>query len=218
MSRYNNLLFDLDGTLTDPLEGITKSAQYALRHFGIFVEDNTTLTPFIGPPLVDSFMEFYNFSPEQAKEACVIYRNYFRETGIFQNIPFPGIHEFLQSLKDAGKTLFVASSKPEEFVQRILVHFDMDKYFHFMGGSDIDGGVRHNKAAVIRYVLDENNITDISSAVMIGDRMHDVQGARECDLDCIAVLYGYGSLDELQAAQPVALAHNLDELKKLLLA
>lgn len=217
MASYQTILFDLDGTLTDPLEGITKGAQYALKHYGIIVEDNTTLAPFIGPPLVDSFMEFYGFPREKALEACKYYREYFRDTGIFQNVPYSGIHSFLASLQKAGKRLFVASSKPEEFVRRILIHFELDSYFEFMGGSEMDG-VRGKKAEVIQYVLETNRITDLSHVIMVGDRRHDVEGARECGLDCIGVLYGYGGREELTQAGAIALAADLDELQTLLLA
>ena len=132
------ILFDLDGTLTDPAEGITKSVQYALKHFGIEEDDLEKLQPFIGPPLMESFMDFYGFSEEQAREAVTYYREYFRPQGIFENEVYKGIPELLEKLTDAGKTLILATSKPVVFAEQILEHFDLRQYFEFIGGSDIE--------------------------------------------------------------------------------
>lgn len=193
------LLFDLDGTLTDPMVGITKSVQYALRYYGIEEPDLKALCPFIGPPLRDSFIKFYGFSKEQASEAIVKYREYFAETGLFENMEYPGIRDLLAQLKAMGKSLYVATSKPELFAKQILEYFRLSEYFDFIGGADM-GEIRVKKGDVIRYVLEENKITEINRAVMIGDREHDIWGARENGLDSIGVLYGYGSFDELSAA------------------
>jgi phosphoglycolate phosphatase len=209
------LLFDLDGTLTDPKEGITKSVQYALKAYGILVEDLDKLCCFIGPPLKDSFMEYYGFNEKDAQEAVEVFRVYFKKQGIFENLPYVGVEEVLKSFLAAGKKLYVASSKPEVFVKKILKHFKLDSYFTFMGGADL-GEIRVKKADVIRYVLDENNITDLSQVVMIGDRKHDVLGAREIGIDCIGVLYGYGSREELTDARADALAESIYDLQKFL--
>lgn len=215
MSQFSTVLFDLDGTLTDPLEGITKAVQYALRHYGIQVEDNTTLSCFIGPPLVESFQEFYGFSPEKAAEATLVYREYFEETGIYQNKLLPGVRETLEHLRDRGLTLMVASSKPEVFVRRILDMFELSGYFAFAGGSDLEGK-RLTKADVIEYVLAENGITDRSGVVMVGDRKHDVEGAAACGLPCIGLLLGYGSRSELEGAGAMAVAEDFDQMEKLI--
>lgn len=206
------LLFDLDGTLTDPKEGITKSVQYALLTFGIEVEDLDDLCCFIGPPLKDSFMEFYGFSQEDAQKALVSYREYFSKKGLYENKAYMGAQEVLQSLQNAGKKLYVASSKPEVFVRKILKHFGLDSYFTFMGGADM-GEIRVKKADVIRYVLKENNITDLKKTVMIGDRKHDILGAKEIGIECIGVLYGYGNREELTDAGADHLAESIYDLQ-----
>lgn len=188
------ILFDLDGTLTDPMMGITKSVRYALNYYGIEVNDLNDLLPFIGPPLRDSFKEFYGFDEDKANEAVIKYREYFSTEGIFDNKVYDGIPECLQALKDAGKVLLVATSKPEKFAKQIIEHFNLDKYFDFVGGSEFNG--REKKGDVIKYVLKENQI-NASDAIMIGDRKHDIIGAHENNLPCVGVLYGYGSLEEL---------------------
>ena len=205
MKQYNTVLFDLDGTLTDPGVGITKSVEYALNHYGITVQDRAELYPFIGPPLIDSFMKFYGFSKEQAVEAVDVYREYFRVKGLFENEVYQGVDQMLDELKKAGKTLLVASSKPEEFVLTILKHFDLLPYFDFVGGAAMDE-TRSKKEEVVEYVLQQAKITDTATAVMVGDRKFDVQGAHAFGLDAIAVTYGYGSLEELTDAQPEYLA------------
>ncbi len=208
------LLFDLDGTLTDSKEGITKSVQYALKAFGIEEEDLDRLCCFIGPPLKDSFMRYYGFSEEDAKKAVIVYREYFSARGLYENRVYEGAEKVLQSLLDSGKKLYVASSKPEYFVRKILKHFHMDSYFRFMGGSDMEE-VRGQKADVIRYVLEECGITDRDKAVMIGDREHDILGAKEVGIDSVGVLYGFGSRQELEEAGAGAIAETIFDLPAL---
>lgn len=208
-------LFDLDGTLTDPKEGITKSVQYALRHFGIETENLDELCCFIGPPLKDSFMEYYGFSEEQAGKAIDVYREYFSGKGLYENKAYEGVAEVLQSFLNVGKKLYVASSKPEVFVRMILKHFELDSYFTFMGGADM-GETRVKKADVIRYVLEECGIRDLDKTVMIGDRKHDVLGAKEIGIASVGVLYGYGSEQELKAAGADVLAETIFDLQNLL--
>ena len=208
------LLFDLDGTLTDSKEGITKSVQYALKAFGIEEEDLDRLCCFIGPPLKDSFMRYYGFSEEEAKKAVTVYREYFSARGLYENKVYEGAEKVLQSLLDSGKKLYVASSKPEYFVRKILTHFHMDSYFRFMGGSDMEE-VRGQKADVIRYVLEECGITDRDKAVMIGDREHDILGAKEVGIDSVGVLYGFGSRQELEEAGAGAIAETIFDLPAL---
>ena len=208
-------LFDLDGTLTDPKEGITKSVQYALRHFDIEVENLDELCCFIGPPLKDSFMEYYGFDEEQARKAIDIYREYFSGKGLYENKAYEGVAEVLQSFLTAGKKLYVASSKPEVFVRKILRHFELDSYFLFMGGADMDE-TRVKKADVIRYVLEECGIRDLDKTVMIGDRKHDVLGAKETGIASVGVLYGYGSRQELKEAGADVLAETIFDLQNLL--
>ena len=197
--KYEVVLFDLDGTLTDPGAGITNSVAYALKKYGILTEDRTKLYKFIGPPLHESFEVFYGFSEEQAKEAVDYYREYYSDRGIFENVVYEGIKELLVQLKEAGKTLLVATSKPEMFARMILEHFGLTKYFDYIAGANMDGS-RTRKDEVILYALMEGDVTDLSKAVMIGDREHDILGAKKVGVDSAGVLYGYGSLEELRAA------------------
>lgn len=212
---YQNILFDLDGTLTDPGVGITNSAMYALEKWNIKVAERSELYKFIGPPLRDSFMKFYDFSEEQAKEAIVYYREYFKDKGIFENEVYPGIVELLQQLKASGKKIVLATSKPEEFAIRILKHFDLFDYFDFVGGAYMDG-VRNKKGEVIQYALESAGITDLSATVMIGDREYDIIGAKENGLDSIGVLFGYGSREELEEAGATYIAETVGDILKFL--
>ena len=201
---YQYLLFDLDGTLTDPGLGITNSVMYALRKFGIDVPERSQLYPFIGPPLKDSFRSYYGFSDEQCELAVMYYREYFKKKGMFENEVYDGIHDLLTRLKASGRSLIVATSKPEVFAVDILRHFDLYKYFDFVAGATLND-VRNKKADIIRYALESCGIAK-SPAVMIGDRKHDMIGAKENGLDSIGVLYGYGTYDELKNAGATMLA------------
>lgn len=213
---YQNILFDLDGTLTDPKVGITSAVAYALRAYGIETENLDTLCKFIGPPLKDSFMEYYGFGEAQAVEAIEKYREYFSVTGIFENVVYTGIEEMLACLVQQGKRLLVATSKPEVYAKQILEHFGLAGYFAFVGGSELSGE-RVRKGDVIAYVLEKNQIADKSRTVMVGDRSHDVCGAKEQGLPCIGVLYGYGDRPELEAAGADAIVASVGALRDLLL-
>lgn len=207
--RYNHILFDLDGTLTDPGVGITKSVQYALRKFGI-EEECDALKSFIGPPLQVSFREQYGFTEEQATEAIAYYREYFSEHGIFENEMYPDMQESLKSLLEAGCTLHVATSKPTVFAERILRHFDIMSCFKSVAGSFLDG-IRSDKSEIIAHVLHEQGIA-ASDAIMIGDRKHDLIGASNNGIASIGVTYGYGSVAELSACEPTAIVNSVREL------
>lgn len=215
MDRKQFILFDLDGTLTDPMVGITKSVQYALRHYGIEETDLKKLCPFIGPPLQDSFMEYYGFSEEKAAEAIGVYREYFSKTGLYENMEYSGIRDMLAGLKAAGKNLYVATSKPELFAKQILEYFRLTEYFDFIGGADM-GETRVKKGDVIRYVLKENQITDLDQVMMVGDRKHDIIGAKENGLESTGVLYGYGSREELETAKADWIVDTVEALGRLL--
>lgn len=205
MTDYTHILFDLDGTLTDSGPGIMNSVMYALERFGVTVDDRATLRKFIGPPLIDSFREFCGFSDDEAQRALVLYRAYFSEKGLFENAVYPGIPALLQRLRDAGRTLLVATGKPEEFSLRILEHFGLLQYFDFVSGASMDES-RNQKWQVIERALAHCGATERSQCLMVGDRKHDVQGARRCGLPCLGVLYGYGSAEELVSAGADALA------------
>lgn len=213
---YEYILFDLDGTLTDPKEGITKSVAYALESFGIHVEDLDSLCKFIGPPLKESFMVYYGLDDAQGEQAVEKYRERFAVTGLFENKVYPGIREMLELLKEQGKTLLVATSKPSIYARQILEHFDLMKYFIFLSGSELDG-TRVDKAEVITYALQENKIQDLSKVIMIGDREHDIIGANKNGIDSIGVLYGYGCREEFEKNHASYVAKQVEELKEILL-
>lgn len=214
---YQYLFFDLDGTLTNPKEGITKCVQYALHHFGIEEPNLDKLEPFIGPPLVDSFMDFYGMTEAQAREATAKYRERFRDIGIFENEVFPGISQMLESLKKQGKKLVVASSKPEEFVLRILEKFQLREYFCEVVGATMDEK-RTAKADVIREAFSRLAITEEEKAqvLMIGDRKHDVEGAISCGIECLGVYIGFAEEGELEQAGASYIAHSVEEMEAFL--
>ena len=216
MTSYDYILFDLDGTLTDPVIGVTNAVMHALRHFGITVTDRRELHPFIGPPLADSFQKYYHLSPSQAMEAIEKYREYYAPTGIFEAEVYPGIPELLQRLRDAGLPLLVTTNKPEPFALRVLEHFDLARWFDCISGASLDESTQ--KWEVIRNALTRCGVTDPARAVMVGDREHDVLGAKRCGVrDCIGVLYGYGSREELTAAGVCALAASPAEIGDIIL-
>jgi phosphoglycolate phosphatase len=210
------ILFDLDGTLTDPKIGITNSVSYALEKFGIIVDDLDSLTKFIGPPLVKSFQEFYDFSLEKANLAMEKYREYFADKGLYENAVYDGIENMLTALKSNNKKLILATSKPTYFATKILEHFNLLEYFDFVAGSELDG-TRVDKADVISYALEQCHIVEFSNVIMVGDRKYDVLGANKIGLDSIGVLYGYGSNDELQTAGATYIVSDIEELEQLLL-
>ena len=217
MLPYTHLFFDLDGTLTDPGLGITNAVMYALRQFGIEVADRRTLYPFIGPPLIESFPEFYGFDEEQTRAAVRHYRVYYGETGLFENEVYPAFPALLDRLRDAGYRLAIATSKPEHFARRIAEHFGFADRFDCVAGAAMNE-TRLKKAEVIRYALDTLGLDDPAKVLMIGDRRHDVLGAKECGLDCVGVLYGYGDRAELEAAGARYVVETAEELERLLLS
>ncbi len=213
MKNYDYILFDLDGTMTDPGVGITNSVAYALEKMGVTVEDKTPLYKFIGPPLMESFSQFYGFTPEQTEQAILYYREYYTDKGMFENVVYEGMEDLLKTLHATGKKLVVATCKLEEFAMQVLEHFDMAKYFHFIAGSSKDN-TRIQKDEVIAYALETCGINK-ASAVMIGDREHDILGAKKTGLDVIGVLYGYGSKDELANAGATVFAETVGDIQKL---
>ena len=217
---FQYVLFDLDGTLTDPREGITKSVQFALAQQGISEPDLKKLEPFIGPPLKDSFMEFYGMTEEQAAQGVADYRKRFAPIGKFENEVYPGIPEMLGNLKRAGIRLAVASSKPETFVWDILKYFKLDGYFDVVTGSELDG-TRSRKEEVVeealhRLELDGQPVSRENCA-MVGDRRFDIEGGRQFRLTTVGVTYGYAAKGELEAAGADYIVKNPVQLTKLLL-
>lgn len=214
--RWRYLLFDLDGTLTDPMLGITRSVQYALRRFGIEIDDLRTLCRFIGPPLKESFRDFYGMDDEQATRAVALTREYFAPRGIFENRLYEGIPELLTELQAAGCMLAMATSKPEPFARQIAEHFRLADRFTLIGGATMDG-TRTAKRDVVRYVLGALDVEDPTAAVMIGDRRYDIEGAAAEGIASIGVLWGYGSREELAAAGAGQIVGTIPELRALLL-
>ena len=212
---YDIILFDLDGTLTDPALGITNAVAYGLKEiWGIEVEDKKTLNKFIGPPLLEAFSQEYGFSTEDSQKTLDKYREYYRSRGLFENIMYDGVPEMLAQLRARGKKLFVATSKPEEFSIKILKHFGIYDYFDFVAGASFDTS-RAKKADVIKYALDQNGIADVSRLIMVGDREHDVLGAKAHGIETIGVLYGYGDREELTSAGAKYIAETAADILKL---
>lgn len=220
MFRY--CLFDLDGTLTDPREGITKSVQHALQSFGVEEPDLAKLEPFIGPPLKDSFMEFYGFTEEQAVKAIEVYRERFAPIGVLENQILPGVSQMLEKLQKAGIQLAVASSKPTIFVKQILQHFLIEQYFEVIVGSELDGQ-RGTKEEVVKEALRQFGILTMQvdkrhdCCAMIGDRKFDIQGAKAYGITGVGVKFGFAQLGELEAEGADYIANTLEELQEYLL-
>ena len=215
-NNFKYILFDLDGTITDSGEGITKSVQYALKSFDILVNNLEELNKFIGPPLKESFKEYYKFDEEKANLALVRYREYYADKGIYENSLYDGIIELLEKLKKNGKTIILATSKPEVYAKQILEYFKIDKYFTFVAGSDFEE-TRVKKGDVIKYALEGAKISDLSKVIMVGDREHDIIGAKDNNIKSIGVLYGYGNVIELTQARADYIANNTNELLNILL-
>lgn len=226
---FQYILFDLDGTLTDPKPGITGCVQYALHEMGIEEPDLDRLEVFIGPPLVDSFMEFYGMEKQAAERAVEKYRERFAVTGIYENELYPGMKEMLAALKEAGCHLAVASSKPEPFVKRILEHFGIAEYFDVAVGSGLDGSLAQKEDVVREALRQLGEKADAAgsalpqddgigqAAVMVGDRKFDVIGARALGLRCVGVSFGYAQPGELEEAGAWRIAENVEKLGRILL-
>ena len=215
---FQYVLFDLDGTLTDPKTGITSCLQYALADAGIEEPDLDKLEPFIGPPLTDSFREFYGFDDEQIKRAIDKYHERFDEKGIFENEIIEGIPELLKALKDAGRRVSIASSKPRPLVIRILEHFEIAQYFDTVVGSEFDGRFA-TKEAVVEEALKQlvPSVYEKEDVAMVGDRKFDIQGARAHGLTGIGVSFGYAGEHELEDAGADYIVDTVEELQRLLL-
>lgn len=214
--NYDYIFFDLDGTLSDSAPGIVNSVVYALTEMGTEITDRQQLKKFVGPPLPESFSQYFGYTPEQITQAVTHFRAYFQERGILENTMYTGADLMLQALSDAGKILIVATSKPEPFARVILNRYGIDRYFRYIAGCRIDE-TRTGKDEVIAYALNECGISDPSRVVMVGDRSHDVIGARKNGIDCIGVLFGYGDRQELESAGALGTVESFDELLALLI-
>ena len=213
---YQYILFDLDGTLTDPREGITKSVQYALQKMGIDEPDLSSLEHFIGPPLYDEFRRRYSFDDAQAKAAVGFYRERFGDVGWQENILFAGVPDLLQAIRAAGKKIAIASSKPTVFVKKILRLFEIDVFFDVVSGATLDGSIG-TKAEVLEQALDLLHVPDRNQAVLVGDRLYDVEGAHALGVQCIGVTFGFGGWKELHDAGADQIVFTMAELQAVLL-
>ena len=209
-----NFFFDLDGTINDSSEGIIKAVKYALKKFDIEVNDQKLLKRYIGPPLMDCFMEINHLNSEQSQMALQYYREYYNVTGKYENRVYDGIVDLLESLYGLGVNLYVATSKPEDVMNDIVNHFDLRKYFKGVYGASLDSK-RNKKTAVIKYALKCGNI-DSKTSIMIGDHKHDILGAKDNGLKSIAVTYGYGDIVDIINAKPDYKVDSVKELKQLL--
>ena len=214
MKKYNTILFDLDGTIIKSDPGVLNSITHAMEKLSLPMPDVPGRL-FIGPPLSFSFDTYCHVPAERIDDALKFYREYYSSTGIFECSVYDGVKELLQKLRDARKTLLVASSKPEAYVKRILESFDILKYFSFVGGADFEG-LRSEKEEVLTYTLESAGITDTSDCLMVGDRKYDIVGAKFFGMDSAGVLYGYGTAEELKESGATYIFDAPDGLLELL--
>ena len=198
---YTHMIFDLDGTLTDPKVGIIEAIKFALEKMGEPIPEMALLEDFIGPPLFDSFIEKCGLSPSQAMKAVDYFRQYYSKRGLYENHPYPGIEETLRALQDRKVQLYVATSKPEVYARKILTYFKLSHYFSCIAGATLDGTLT-KKEEVLDYLRAKCAFTEKDRVLMVGDRKFDIEGARHAGFDSAAVLYGYGSREELEACEP----------------
>lgn len=213
--KYKYIFFDLDGTLTDPKEGIINCVKYALEYYGINETDERKLMNFIGPPLVWSFANFYGFDAEKAKEATEKYRERFATIGLFENRVYDGIEAVLQRLTDSGHILVLATSKPKVFADRIMAKYRLRPYFKAVCGAELDG-TRDNKNEVIEYAIAKVGASR-DNIIMVGDRKHDIIGAKMCNIASCGVKFGYAEDGELEEAGADFIADNIDEMLEILM-
>ncbi|MEW9673042.1 HAD family hydrolase [Ammoniphilus sp. 3BR4] len=216
MNKYKIILFDLDGTLSDSKEGITKSIQYALQKMNMAAPDLNMLQCFLGPAIQVSFAKYYGLDREKTERATSYYRERFKDKGMFENKLFPGIPELLKELKEHQKILVVATSKPTVFAEQILEYFSIDKYFDLIVGSHLDG-TRTSKTEIIQFIFDKLKEHKRDGFIMIGDRKYDIIGANNTGIDSIGVTYGYGSLEELKHYNPTFIANSVNQIKDILI-
>ena len=209
------VLFDLDGTISNSKEGITKCVQYALKHFGIEEPDLDKLDVFIGPPLVESFMKYYNFTLEQAKEATAKYRERYAPIGIHETYMYPGTRECIEELKKQGYRIGMASSKPTDYCKIVLEDFGILDLFDDVVGATMDGRIG-TKEEVLEEVFRRWSYVERGEICLVGDTLFDVNGAKHAGIPCVGVTYGFGKAEDLKKAGAVALIDNLMELPKVL--
>lgn len=215
--KITHVLFDLDGTLTDPGIGITNAVMYSLEKSGVEVGDRAEYYRFIGPPLIFSYMNYIGMMKEAAEQAVRYYREYYNAGGMFENKVYEGIPELLMKLKERGKKLVLATSKPDHFAAQILERFGLLSYFDFLGAATMDGK-RSDKIQVIEHVLKECKIEEPASCIMVGDRRYDVEGAHHFSIPCVSVLFGYGTREEFEEAGSDYVAKTPEEVERCIRA
>ena len=216
MKYKKYIIFDFDGTIYNSGPGVMKASRYALESFGIEVKNLNDLRGFNGPPLWDSFMKFYGFSREKADEAIKKYREYYNVLGLHDGEVYPGIPELLRDLHAVGKTLVLATSKAQQYFPELLIDLGLDGYFDIIAGATSDGS-RSTKEQVLKYALEQIEISDMTQAVMVGDRKFDIIGAKTFGIQSVGVLYGYGDREEFETENADYIADGVKDLRKLLL-
>jgi len=215
MRKLRNILFDLDGTIIDPKEGIINSIIYSLDKMGLEEKETEQLRKFIGPPLVDSYIKYYNLNIEQANKAVSFYREYYSKKGIYQNGLYDNVKEMLLELKDLGYNLFIATSKPTFFAGKIIDFYGINHLFEEVIGSNLDN-TRKDKFEIIKFILHKYNL-EKSQTIMIGDTKFDIVGAKKNNIKAIGVTYGYGTQRELEKEEAEFIIENIKELNTLIL-
>ncbi|MDA3022835.1 MAG: HAD-IA family hydrolase [Actinomycetota bacterium] len=217
MTNSQVVLFDLDGTITDSAPGIIACIRYALADMGLEGPADDVMRNFLGPPLVDTFINHFGVTPAESKQMIAKYRERYHDIGEYENSVYPGLLEILTDLSARGAIVATATSKPTASATRILAHFELDGYFTFIGGAEMHGARQH-KADVIAHTLEELGIDDPAATDihMVGDRSHDVLGAKQFGIPTIGVLWGYGSEAELAEAGAVAIVDDSSKLRALL--
>lgn len=216
MKNYKYILFDLDGTIINSSLGVTNSVIYSLKKLGEKVPQREELLKFIGPPLLYSYMNYCGFSQEKANLAIEFYRENYEKNGMLENKFYDGIEDMLSCIKDTGKTIIIATSKPEFFAKQILDSFNISKYFDFIVGATLDEK-RNHKDEVLNYILQNCNIANKQNCVLVGDTKFDAIGAKAVNIDCIGVSYGFGTKQELLDNSVITIADSPEDLKKILL-
>lgn len=213
--NYKNILFDLDGTLTDSSPGIINAYIYSLNKLGLNEDDISIVRSYIGSPLRAYYAERQKLTPEDSELAVKYFREHYNDTGIYENNVYPGIKELLEKLTDSGCRLYIATSKPEKFALTVLEHFGLKSYFTYIKGSDMSPDNKP-KDVIIKHVMEVNSLT-ANDSIMIGDRYHDIRGAHLNSIASIAVTYGYGSREELEKENPTHFVGNAEEIKTILI-
>ena len=215
-NKAMNILFDLDGTITDPMLGITNSVMYALKRYGIVVEDRRELYKFIGPPLAESFSRYYGFSESEGYELVKVYREFFSDKGLYENEVYEGIEDMLKTLKDEGHKIYLATSKPQVFMDHIAKTCDLRKFFDVIVGADADK-LDSGKKDIIEKAFNSLRPQGCEKPLMVGDTKYDILGAKNADVPSVAVTFGFGSIDEMIVAGATYVAKNCEDIKKIVL-